>query len=88
MFIVAHRGLACAMLMLCAAGGVPQSKPGGGSGERVTRIERLDPALDRLIASGAEVQTLAEGYDWSEGPVWVRDGRFLLFSDVPRNVIH
>ena len=51
------------------------------------RIERLDPALDRLIAPDAAVEVLAEGYDWSEGPVWVKDGGFLLFSDVPRNVI-
>jgi gluconolactonase len=51
------------------------------------RIERLDPALDQLIAPDAAVEVLAEGYDWSEGPVWVKDGGFLLFSDVPRNVI-
>jgi gluconolactonase len=51
------------------------------------RIERLDPALDQLIAPDASVEVLAEGYDWSEGPVWVKDGGFLLFSDVPRNVI-
>ena len=51
------------------------------------RIERLDPALDQLIAPDATVEVLAEGYDWSEGPVWVKDGGFLLFSDVPRNVI-
>lgn len=51
------------------------------------RIERLDPALDRLIAPDAAVEVLAEGYDWSEGPVWVKDGGFLVFSDVPRNVI-
>ena len=51
------------------------------------RIERLDPALDRLIAPDASVEVLAEGFDWSEGPVWVKEGGFLLFSDVPRNVI-
>lgn len=51
------------------------------------RIERLDPALDRLIAPGARVELLAQGYDWSEGPVWVKDGGFLLFSDVPQNVV-
>ena len=51
------------------------------------RIERLDPAFDQLIAPDASVEVLAEGYDWSEGPVWVKDGGFLLFSDVPRNVI-
>lgn len=52
------------------------------------RIERRDPALDRLIAPDATIEILAEGYDWSEGPVWVKDGGFLLFSDVPQNVIH
>lgn len=52
------------------------------------RIERLDPALDTLIDPNATIDVLAEGYDWSEGPVWVKDGGFLLFSDVPKNVVH
>jgi gluconolactonase len=52
------------------------------------RIERLDPALDRLIEPTATIEILAEGFDWSEGPVWVKDGGFLLFSDVPGNVVH
>ena len=51
------------------------------------KIERLDPALDRLIASDATIEILAQGYDWSEGPVWVKHGGFLLFSDVPQNMI-
>ena len=51
-------------------------------------IERLDPALDRLIAPDAKIETLAEGYDWVEGPVWVKDGGFLLFSEVKRNTVH
>lgn len=52
------------------------------------RVERLDPGLDRLIAPDATVEILSEGYDWSEGPVWISDGACLLFSDVPTNVIH
>jgi gluconolactonase len=52
------------------------------------RIERLDPALDRLIASDAKIETLGEGYDWTEGPVWVKNGGFLLFSDIPKNIVH
>lgn len=50
--------------------------------------ERLDPALDALIFEDAEVEILAEGFRWSEGPVWIPDGEFLLFSDVPENVVH
>jgi gluconolactonase len=53
------------------------------------RIERLDPALDKLIDANAEIETLAEGYDWSEGPIWVKEeGGYLLFSDVPQNVVY
>ena len=54
---------------------------------RFPRLERLDPQLDRLIAPDAKVEVLADGFDWSEGPVWVKQGAFLLFSDVPQNVI-
>ena len=51
-------------------------------------IERLDPALDQLIAPDATIEVLAGGYDWTEGPVWVKDGGYLLFSDIPPNRIH
>lgn len=54
----------------------------------VGRIVRDDPALDRLIAPGAVIEKLAEGFTWSEGPVWIADGGYLLFSDVPQNRIH
>ena len=51
-------------------------------------IERLDPALDALVPTNARVEQLADGFDWSEGPVWRRSGGYLLFSDVPRNTIY
>lgn len=51
-------------------------------------VQRLDPALDQLIAPGTQMEKLAEGFDWSEGPVWFRKDKFLAFSDVPRNVVH
>ena len=51
-------------------------------------IERFDPRFDKLVAPGAVVEKLADGYDWSEGPVWDRKGQFLLFSDVPANIVY
>jgi gluconolactonase len=51
-------------------------------------IERIDPALDALLAPDAKIEKLAGGFDWSEGPVWISKGEYLLFSDVPRNVVH
>ncbi len=44
--------------------------------------------MDELIAPGARIERLAEGFNWSEGPVWVKRGGYVLFSDVPENVIH
>ena len=50
---------------------------------------KADPRFDTLIAPGTTLEVLADGYDWSEGPVWVpRDGGFLLWSDVPANTIY
>jgi gluconolactonase len=51
-------------------------------------IERLDPALDAIISSDAQPEVLAEGYTWSEGPVWVESHKMLLFSDVPENTVY
>ena len=51
-------------------------------------IERLDPALDRLLAPDTRIETLAEGYEWAEGPIWVKNGGYLLFSDVLKNTVH
>jgi len=51
-------------------------------------IERLDPALDSIISPDAKIEIIAEGYDWSEGPVWVEDQNMLLFSDVPKNIVY
>lgn len=48
-------------------------------------IERLDPALDALITPGVQIEVLASGFNWSEGPVWREGG--LVFSDVPENTV-
>jgi gluconolactonase len=58
-----------------------------GAPRTVGKIERLDPALDKLIPADAKLEVIGEGYAWCEGPVWVRDGGFLLFSDIPNNAI-
>jgi gluconolactonase len=51
-------------------------------------VERIDPKLDQYVPKDAKIEKLAEGFAWAEGPVWVKDGGYLLFSDVPKNVIH
>jgi gluconolactonase len=51
-------------------------------------IERIDPALDALLDPQARIEMLADGFEWSEGPVWNAAAGELLFSDIPNNVIH
>ena len=51
-------------------------------------IERLDPALDKIIDNNARPEIIAEGFEWSEGPLWVQEFNMLLFSDVPANTIY
>jgi gluconolactonase len=51
-------------------------------------IERLDPALDQLLAADAVMESLAQGFNWSEGPVWLAKENTLVFSDVPENVAY
>jgi len=52
------------------------------------RVERVDPAFDRLVAPDATLELLAANkFEWAEGPVWDAAGQRLLFSDVPRNLI-
>lgn len=51
-------------------------------------IERFDPALDGIIPPDATVEKLAGGFDFTEGPVWIADGSYLLFTDNGLPVLH
>lgn len=91
-------GLLSWLVLLGCGGPTPRSEDVASteSVARATRadlptigsIERLDPAFDDLIPSGAVIEVLAEGFEWAEGPLWMADGDFVLFSDVPTNRIY
>lgn len=51
-------------------------------------IERLDPAFDALVKQNARIEILADGFEWSEGPLWIEEQEMLLFSDVPANTVY
>ena len=78
-----------AFLELAAA-----AEQGRGLPPTVGSIERLDPRFDALVPPGAVIETLAMGFAWSEGPVWVASDKgglpagCLLFSDIPNNRVH
>jgi len=54
------------------------------------QIIRLDPALDALVPVDAHIEKVADGFGFVEGPVWVHTSKpgYLLFSDIPANVIN
>ncbi|HEY7389629.1 MAG TPA: SMP-30/gluconolactonase/LRE family protein [Bryobacteraceae bacterium] len=58
--------------------------------DRPFRIQRLDPALDEILAPDAKLEVLGEHFGLTEGPVWIPEGRsgYLLFSDCAANVIY
>lgn len=53
----------------------------------VGRIERIDPALDRIVDPSVAVEIVASGFRWAEGPVWVPGQECLLFTDPPANIV-
>ena len=80
------------MLELAAAGGL-----GLVSVTRVARaaqamphIDQFDPALDKIISTAEPIRNLATGFGGggnTEGPVWWKEGGFLLFSSIGDNQV-
>jgi gluconolactonase len=71
-----------AALVTCLVSSLAHAADEGGVVERVTA------ALDRVIAPNATAEKVADGFGFTEGPVWDSRTASLLFSDVPGNVIY
>jgi gluconolactonase len=73
------RFLIIAIFVSCNS--APEKKTQAGS------IERIDPAINSIIDDKVTIEVIADGCDWSEGPLWLDQEKMLLFSDVPTNTI-
>ena len=62
-----------------------KNKPGSAP---TAVIESLDESFHQIIHDTARVEIIAEGCEWSEGPLWLDSYGTLLFSDVPTNTIY
>jgi len=51
-------------------------------------IEILDDAALEIINPNAKIEILASGFEWTEGPLWIEDGNYVLFSDIPKNKVY
>jgi len=52
-----------------------------------TKIVILNEAGNALIDSTATIDSLGGGFSWTEGPLYIADGDYLLFSDIPANKV-
>jgi gluconolactonase len=90
-----HWAVACVLVLaVLASGGLVRAAEKAKRAKAkkasttIGKIERFDSRFDKLVPPGAGIEKLAEGFDWTEGPVWISSGRgYLLFSDIPKNSI-
>jgi len=51
-------------------------------------VIRNDPAIDAIVGANPKIFKLAEGFKFTEGPIWIPDQKYLLFSDPNSNIIY
>ena len=64
------------------------SAPTGNIVAAAAKVVRKDPAIDAIVPNDAQLEKLASGFQFLEGPLWVAEGGFLLFSDPNSNNIY
>src|SRR5690554_4983464 len=75
------------LLLLLLATLSTQAQTSAPKNTTVGSIERLSDELDQLLDINQKPEVLAEGFKWTEGPVWVAKPQMLLFSDIPQNKV-
>ena len=74
------------LAMSAAAGGLAIGRIGSASAQAAKKIEQFDPALENIISTSEPIKEIATGFGGplgpAEGPVWIKEGGYLLFSDI------
>ena len=76
------------MLAMSAAGGLAAATWCGAQAQTpaAKRVEQFDPALEKIISTTEPITDIAFGFGGplgsAEGPVWIKEGGYLLFSDI------
>src|SRR6516162_6570517 len=77
------------LTMAGAAGSLALTGGRSGFAQASKRIEKLDPDIDAIIDTSQSIQERASGVGGQlgpvEGPVWWKEGGYLLFSDIHNN---
>ena len=77
------------MLAISAAAGGFAMGIRSASAQVEKKIEQLDPGLDKIIGTNEPIKELATGFGGNlgpaEGPLWWKEGGYLLFTDIHNN---
>jgi gluconolactonase len=46
-----------------------------------------DPGFYKVIPENTQIEIIGEGFEWTEGPLWLDDQKKLIFSDIPKNSV-
>ena len=82
---------ACLLLLLHCGQAPPEEEPSAARPAGAGTVFRAAEGFDALVPADAEIEKVAGGFQFTEGPLWIRGWEgspFLLFSDVPGNVIY
>src|SRR5262249_57065409 len=84
-----HTGITRRMLVSAAATALVSGNDGKVFSQLAKRIEQYAPELDNIISISEPVQELASGTGGTlgptEGPLWWKEGGYLLYSDIHNN---
>ena len=61
--------------------------PSNPSWKNIGKIYKVDEQLEHILPNGTTLDKIADGFQFTEGPVWHPDG-YLLFSDPNTNTIY
>ncbi len=81
-----RHALAAKLYLLCAVCWV--MGVASAAAQNFGMIHRVDPRLNQLVPPEAKLEKLAEGFEWTEGPLWIPGEKCLLFTDIPKNTIY
>jgi gluconolactonase len=85
MFRVFAAPAALAAAALVALAPAPSAAQPAEKKMTIGSVERKNPKLNDLIPADAVIEVLAGGFKWTEGPVWDKKNKALLFTDIPNN---
>jgi len=84
-------GLAVALVLFVSCNNNSQKTNEDKKSDTITMnsaVEIFDPAAELIVSPDARFEVLAEGFYWSEGPLWIEELQSVIFSDVPSNKIY